>query len=58
MPEADDEDDKIGETTQLPIEGESADSKQKLNLDDFELIKVIGRGSFGKVLLVKKRDDQ
>lgn len=28
-----------------------------MTVDDFELIKVIGKGSFGKVLLVKKKDD-
>ena len=26
-------------------------------MDDFHIIKVIGRGSFGKVYLVKKKDD-
>lgn len=29
---------------------------KKISLHDFELIKVIGRGSFGKVYLVKKKD--
>ena len=27
---------------------------KKISLSDFELIKVIGRGSFGKVYLVKR----
>ncbi|KAL7267999.1 Serine/threonine-protein kinase [Rhizina undulata] len=27
-----------------------------LNIDDFELLKVVGKGSFGKVMQVKKRD--
>ena len=31
--------------------------KQKVSLDDFELIRVIGKGSFGKVTLVKKKDN-
>ena len=26
-------------------------------LDDFDLVKVIGKGSFGKVTLVKKKSD-
>ncbi|CAD8089730.1 unnamed protein product [Paramecium sonneborni] len=56
----DDEDaeDNIGETTELIIESENGNPKTKLNLSDFELIKVIGRGSFGKVLLVKRKADQ
>ena len=29
-----------------------------LNIDDFELIKVIGTGSYGKVVLSKKKDTQ
>ncbi|CAD8132736.1 unnamed protein product [Paramecium pentaurelia] len=58
VPEEEDEDEKIGEATQLSIEGETVTSNQKLSLQDFELIKVIGRGSFGKVLLVKKLNDQ
>eukprot|EP00475_Leptophrys_vorax_P001013 TRINITY_DN10531_c0_g1_i1.p1 TRINITY_DN10531_c0_g1~~TRINITY_DN10531_c0_g1_i1.p1 ORF type:complete len:630 (+),score=147.33 TRINITY_DN10531_c0_g1_i1:32-1891(+) len=28
----------------------------KVTMDDFDLVKVIGRGAFGKVLLVRKRD--
>jgi serum/glucocorticoid-regulated kinase 2 len=27
-------------------------------LNDFQIIKVIGRGSFGKVFLVQKKDDK
>ena len=27
-----------------------------MNVDDFILVKVIGRGAFGKVYMVKKRD--
>jgi len=29
---------------------------KKISLDDFKLLKVIGRGSFGKVYLVRKKD--
>jgi serum/glucocorticoid-regulated kinase 2 len=29
----------------------------KLTIDDFTVIKVVGKGSYGKVLLVKKNDD-
>lgn len=36
---------------------ESAPAKAKVCLDDFELVRVIGKGSFGKVTLVKKRTD-
>ena len=28
----------------------------KISKDDFNIIKVIGRGTFGKVFMVKKRD--
>nr|BAN39189.1 protein kinase, putative [Entamoeba histolytica] len=30
---------------------------KKIGFDDFSLVKVVGRGSFGKVLQVKKKDD-
>lgn len=30
----------------------------KLNVDDFTIIKVIGRGSYGKVILVKKKESE
>jgi serine/threonine protein kinase len=33
------------------------DKRVKVSLDDFELVKVIGKGSFGKVTLVKKKSD-
>ena len=31
-------------------------SKQKISKNDFQILKVVGRGSFGKVYLVKKKD--
>ncbi|KAJ0408871.1 hypothetical protein ATCC90586_007969 [Pythium insidiosum] len=39
-----------------PAPQESMRKKEKVSLDDFIMIKVIGKGSFGKVLLVKKKD--
>ncbi|EDR26281.1 cAMP-dependent protein kinase, gamma-catalytic subunit, putative, partial [Entamoeba dispar SAW760] len=33
------------------------EGKKKVTQDDFELLKVIGRGSFGKVMMVRKKDD-
>ncbi len=32
-------------------------ANDKLTIDDFSILKVIGKGSYGKVLLVKKKDD-
>ena len=32
-------------------------TKRKINIDDFLVLKVLGRGSFGKVCLVRKKDD-
>jgi len=33
------------------------DAKSKVTKDDFELLNVVGKGSFGKVMQVKKKDD-
>jgi serum/glucocorticoid-regulated kinase 2 len=33
-------------------------TNNKLSIDDFSILKVVGKGSYGKVLLVKKNDDQ
>ena len=46
-----DEDMSIADTKALKA------SIPKVGLEDFELIKVIGKGSFGKVLLVRKKRD-
>mmetsp|Transcript_2829 Transcript_2829/g.3187 ORF Transcript_2829/g.3187 Transcript_2829/m.3187 type:complete len:529 (-) Transcript_2829:611-2197(-) len=35
----------------------SCQEKEKVDLDSFELLKVIGKGSFGKVMQVRKKDD-
>lgn len=32
-------------------------SSQDIGIEDFQIIKVIGRGSFGKVYLVQKKDE-
>ena len=34
----------------------SEELNKKVSLQDFELVKLLGEGSFGKVVLVKKRD--
>lgn len=48
------------ETVNLP-DGEATENmlapSQKISKDDFNFVKVVGRGSFGKVYLVKKIDN-
>lgn len=41
---------------QQPSQQQANPKKEKVQLEDFTMIKVIGKGSFGKVLLVRKRD--
>jgi serine/threonine protein kinase len=58
----DDDDDKDVPTNATPVplgngsSGTSASGK-KIGIEDFELMRVIGRGSFGKVMQVRKKDD-
>ena len=33
-------------------------SKKGISLDDFEIIRLLGRGEYGKVLLVQKKDNK
>jgi len=33
-------------------------TNNKLSIDDFLMLNVIGQGSYGKVLLVRKKDDE
>ena len=49
------EEDKILEkTTSILVEGQK--SEKNVTLDDFDLLCVLGRGSFGKVMKVRKKD--
>ena len=49
------ENEEDGEREVGPVENLMEPGK-KISLDDFTRLKVIGRGSFGKVYLVRKRD--
>ena len=40
-----------------PSTGDYGLFNHKLSVEDFDLLKVLGKGSFGKVMLVKKKDD-
>eukprot|EP01083_Nonionella_stella_P067262 177769_1 len=49
-------DDEINDAAQAKVTGQLIESKEKVKPDDFEFLKVIGRGSFGKVMQVRKKD--
>ena len=48
--------------SQLIINEENLDQLAKfsnsITIDDFSILKVVGKGAYGKVLLVKKNNDQ
>lgn len=37
--------------------GKQSEKGKEICLEDFELLKVLGRGAFGKVILVQKRSN-
>lgn len=39
------------------MEGLNINPSSTMTIDDFTLLKLIGKGSYGKVMLVKKKDD-
>lgn len=54
-------DDDSGPVEQVAIEDMGDSSRrqtQKVSVDDFDLLKVLGKGSFGKVMMVRKKDTQ
>jgi serine/threonine protein kinase len=47
----------MNETSDLHLAENILSPASKISKDDFKVIKVIGRGTFGKVFLVKKKDN-
>lgn len=54
------EEDDSGPIEQVSIQelGGSDRPTPKVNVEDFDLLKVLGKGSFGKVMMVRKKDTQ
>lgn len=44
----------MNESTKLVFN--KSNKNERVTLDDFDIIKVLGRGTFGKVMLVEKKD--
>ena len=48
---------RSGANSQQISAGQKLSSSGRIGVDDFQLIKVLGRGSFGKVFLVRRKSD-
>ncbi len=57
QPFADDKDGERPMSEDLGDKGEGGVKRDKVSVEDFELVRVIGKGSFGKVTLVRKKSD-
>lgn len=54
------EDDTSGPSEPVSIQnldGSSQSGSNKVSIEDFDLLKVLGKGSFGKVMMVRKKDN-
>lgn len=59
LKELDGEDDTSGPSEPVSIQnidGSKQTSSTKVSIEDFDLLKVLGKGSFGKVMMVRKKD--
>jgi len=52
------DDDDIHANLEKKISNKNSQNNKKLKVDDFTILKVIGKGSYGKVLLVKKNKSE
>ncbi len=48
----------LHESSELETAENILHPQSRISKDDFKIIKVIGRGTFGKVFMVKKKDSQ